>query len=153
MCRGPLTESMMKRAQEQGAVEIKVHNIRDWAQDKHCITDEPPYGGGPGMVLKIEPIYEALKSLRRPESRVIYLSPTGKPFEQKRAEQLSLEQHLIFLCGHYEGVDQRVIDHLVDEQISIGDYVLTNGVLAAVVVIDSLVRLLPGVLGDADSAR
>ncbi|MFV0415131.1 MAG: tRNA (guanosine(37)-N1)-methyltransferase TrmD [Chthoniobacterales bacterium] len=153
MCEGPLTESMMRRAQKLEKVEIKVHNIRDWAQDKHRVTDEPPYGGGPGMVLKIEPIYEALKSLRGPESRVIYLSPQGQPFVQKQAEQLAEEQHLIFLCGHYEGVDERVVKHLVDEQISIGDYVLTNGVLPALVVIDTVVRLIPGVLGDSESAN
>jgi tRNA (guanine37-N1)-methyltransferase len=116
------------------------------------VTDEPPYGGGAGMVLKVEPIAAALDELRGPQSRVILLSAQGKRFDQSAARRLSAEKHLIMISGHYEGVDQRVADHLVDEEISLGDYVLTNGTLAALVVTDAVVRLLPGVLGDEQSA-
>lgn len=143
---------MLGRAQASGLVKLEVVDLRRWTSDKHRTVDDAPYGGGPGMVMKIEPIDKALQELKKPESKVIFMSPQGKRFDQAIARSLSKEQHLIFLCGHYEGVDQRVIDHLVDEEISIGDYVLTNGALAAVVVTDALVRLIPGVLGDAESA-
>lgn len=148
-----LAESMIGKAQQRGLVHIQSHNIRDWARDKHRTTDDTPYGGGQGMVLKCEPLFEAVESLRTPESRVIYMSPAGIPFRQATARRLASEcSHMILLCGHYEGIDQRVIDTLVHEEISIGDYVLTNGAIAAVVVADAVVRLLPGVLGDAASA-
>jgi tRNA (guanine37-N1)-methyltransferase len=132
--------------------EIRMRNLRDWAPGKHRVTDEPPYGGGAGMVLKVEPIANALDELRGPDSRVILLSAQGARFDQAAARRLSGEKHLIMLSGHYEGVDQRVADHLVDEEISLGDYVLTNGTLSALVVADAVVRLLPGVLGDEQSA-
>lgn len=147
-----LGESMMKRAQARGLAEIHSHNLRDWATDKHRTTDDTPYGGSQGMVLKCEPIFAAVEALRRPESRVILMSPAGRRFDQQQALACSSAPHLIVLCGHYEGVDQRVIDHLVDEEISIGDYVLTNGAIAAVVFVDAIVRLIPGVLGDENSA-
>ena len=152
MGRGFLDESMMRIAGEKGLAEIRLLNLRDWAPGKHHVTDEPPYGGGAGMVMKVEPIAIALEELRRPESRVVLLSAQGAPFNQAAARRLSAESHLIMISGHYEGVDQRVADHLVDEEISIGDYVLTNGTLAALVVADAVVRLLPGVLGDEQSA-
>jgi tRNA (guanine37-N1)-methyltransferase len=148
----PLAESMMKRAQERGLVTIRAHNIRDWTTDKHRTTDDMPYGGGQGMVMKCEPIFAAVEALRTPVSRVLYMSPAGRRFDQGAAMEFSKAPHLILLCGHYEGVDQRVIDQLVSEEISIGDYVLTNGALAAAVFTDAVVRLIPGVLGDEQSA-
>ncbi len=147
-----LAESIIKRAQEKQLVEIHSHNLRDWTRDKHRTTDDTPYGGGQGMVLKCEPIFAAVEELRRPDSRVILMSPAGRVFVQRIAAEFALATHLILLCGHYEGIDQRVIDQLVDDEISIGDYVLTNGAIAAVIVIDALVRLIPGVLGDDQSA-
>jgi len=152
ICAGPLNESMMKRAQEQGLLDLHLHQLRDWTQDRHRTTDDMPYGGGQGMVMKVEPIFEAIESLRTPESRVLFPSAQGRVFHHQRAVELSQESHLIFICGHYEGVDQRVIDHLVDEEISLGDYVLTNGAIASAVMVDAVVRLIPGVLGDAKSA-
>ena len=152
MGEGILDESMLRIAREKGLAEIRMRNLRDWAPGKHRVTDEPPYGGGAGMVLKVEPVCLALEELRRPESRVILLSAAGARFDQAVARRLAAEEHLIMVSGHYEGVDQRVADHLVDEEISLGDYVLTNGTLAALVVSDAVVRLLPGVLGDAESA-
>lgn len=152
LCDGAFRVSMLARAQESGAAAIRVHNLRDWANNKHRTTDDTPYGGGQGMVMKPEPIFEAVDSLRRPESRVILLSPQGAVFRQARAEQLARLPHLIFVCGHYEGVDHRVSEYLADEEISLGDYVLTNGAIAAAVVVDAVVRLLPGVLGDERSA-
>ena len=153
MGRGFLDESMLRIAREKGLADIRLLNLRDWAPGKHHVTDEPPYGGGAGMVMKIEPIAAALDNLRRPESRVVLLSAQGARFDQKAARRLSQERHIVMISGHYEGVDQRVADHLVDEEISIGDYVLTNGTLAALVVADAVVRLLPGVLGDEQSAE
>lgn len=152
MGEGILGESMLRIAREKGLARIRMRNLRDWAPGKHRVTDEPPYGGGAGMVLKVEPVFNALRDLRRPESRVILLSAQGARFDQATARRLSAGRHLILVSGHYEGVDQRVADHLVDEEISIGDYVLTNGTLAALVVADAVVRLLPGVLGDERSA-
>lgn len=147
-----LGESIMKRAQARGLVEIHSHNLRAWATDKHHTTDDTPYGGSQGMVMKCEPVFAAVEALRRPNSRVILMSPAGRRFDQTRAAEYARQPHLILLCGHYEGVDQRIIDHLVDQELSIGDYVLTNGAIAAVVVVDALVRLIPGVLGDENSA-
>ena len=148
LCEGAFGASMMKRARESGAAAIRVHNLRDWARDKHRTTDDVPYGGGQGMVMKPEPIFEAVEALRRPESRVLLLSPQGEVFRQSRAQELARETHLIFICGHYEGVDHRVSEHLADGALSIGDFVLTNGAIAAAVVVDAVVRLLPGVVGD-----
>lgn len=148
-----LGESILGRAQSRGLATVRSHNLRDWTSDKHHVTDDTPYGGGQGMVLKCEPIFAAINSLKTPDSKVVFLSPSGTPFKHAVAQRLaSTCSHLILLCGHYEGVDQRVIDLLVDEEISIGDYVLTNGVIAAVVVVDAVVRLIPGVLGDEASA-
>lgn len=151
---GALGESMIGRAQERGLVQIHSHNLRDWALDKHRTTDDTPYGGGQGMVLKCEPVFAAVEALRTPEAHVIYLSPGGTPLRHALASRLAASHtHLILLCGHYEGLDQRAIDLLVHEEISIGDYVLTNGAIAAAVVADAVVRLLPGVLGDAASSE
>jgi tRNA (guanine37-N1)-methyltransferase len=143
---------MLRIAREKGAADIRLRNLRDWAPGKHRVTDEPPYGGGAGMVLKVEPIAMALEELRQPASRVILLSAQGRRFDQATAKRLAGEKHLIMISGHYEGIDQRVAEHLVDEEISLGDYILTNGTLAALVVTDAVVRLLPGVLGDEQSA-
>ncbi len=152
MGEGLLGESMLRIAREKGAADIRLCNLRDWAPGKHRVTDEPPYGGGAGMVLKVEPIAIALEELRQPASRVILLSAQGRRFDQATAKRLAGEKHLIMISGHYEGIDQRVAEHLVDEEISLGDYILTNGTLAALVVSDAVVRLLPGVLGDEQSA-
>lgn len=153
MFKGPFEESIIKRAQEKKLVEIKIHNLRDWAIDKHGTVDDRPYGGGVGMVLMIEPTFKAVEELRTEESKVILLTPQGKVFNQKRARRLSKADHLILICGHYEGVDERVREQLVDEEISIGDYILTGGELPAMVVVDSIVRLLPGVLKKEEAVR
>ncbi|MEI6352119.1 MAG: tRNA (guanosine(37)-N1)-methyltransferase TrmD [Verrucomicrobiota bacterium] len=152
ICEGALAESMMKRAQDKKLATVFVHNIRDWATNKHLMTDDAPYGGSQGMVMKCEPIFAAVEALRTPESKVLLMSPGGRQFNQKIASSYSTDAHLIIICGHYEGIDQRVIDHLVDNELSIGDYVLTNGAIAALVVTDAIVRLIPGVLGDDASA-
>jgi len=152
MCASVFGGSILKRAQEKGLVELESVDLRAWSTGKHRTTDDAPYGGGPGMVMKVEPIDLALAELRQPGSRVVLLSPQGPTLCHASAVRLAKESHLIFLCGHYEGVDQRVVDHLVDEEISIGDYVLTSGVLPALVVTDAVVRLIPGVLGDERSA-
>ena len=143
---------MMKRARAAGLADVRVHNLRDWARDKHRTTDDVPYGGGQGMVMKPEPIFAAVTALRKPATRVVLLSPQGKVFRQDVAVEYGAAAHLIFICGHYEGVDARVSDFLADEELSIGDYVLTNGAIAAAVVADATVRLVPGVLGHAQSA-
>ena len=148
----PLGASMIGKAQQRGLVNLRVHDLRKWADNKHRTTDDMPYGGSQGMVMKCEPYFSAVEELRTPNARVILMSPGGRPFTQKIAEDYAKLEHIILLCGHYEGVDQRVIDHLVDDEVSIGDYVLTNGALAAAVVADAVVRLLPGVLGDENSA-
>jgi tRNA (guanine37-N1)-methyltransferase len=152
ICRAPLSESIMKRAQENGIVDLRIHNLRNWTTDKHHIVDDAPFGGGQGMVMKPEPIFAAVEDLRNQASRVVLMSPAGHRFDQRMATQLSQEPHVIIVCGHYEGVDHRVIEHLVDLEISIGDYVLTNGAIAAVVLVDAIVRLLPGALGHEQSA-
>ena len=149
---GPLDESILKRARESGLVQIRVHNLRDFTHDKHRVVDDRPYGGGPGMLMKPEPIFEAVEKLQRPESRVVLMTPQGRPFTQALAGQFASQPHLIIICGHYEGVDERVRAALVDEEISIGDYVLTNGALAAAVVVDAVTRLLPGAIGHEQSA-
>lgn len=156
ICAGALGESMMRRAQDKDLAEIRVHNLRDWTRDKHRVTDEAPFGGGQGMVMKAQPIFEAVEALREragnAPARVALMSPAGRRFDHAMAAEHAQLEHLILICGHYEGVDQRVVDHLIDEEISIGDYVLTNGALAALVVVDAVVRLIPGVLGDEESA-
>ena len=149
----PLGESIIKRARDAGIVEIRAHNLRDWATDKHRKTDDYLCGGGQGMLLKPEPIFAAVEELRGEDTKVILTTPQGKPFVQADARRLSGHGHLLFLCGHYEGVDHRVIEELVDEEISIGDYVLTNGALASAVICDAIIRLLPGALGDERSPQ
>jgi len=156
ICRAPLSESIMKRAQENRIVELNIHNLRDWTTDKHHVVDDAPFGGGQGMVMKPEPIFAAVEDLKSQienhKSQILLMSPAGRRFDQQMAAQLSQEPHLIIISGHYEGVDHRVIEHLIDLEISIGDYVLTNGAIAAVVLVDSIVRLLPGALGHEHSA-
>ena len=149
---GPLDESILKRAQTKGLVTVRVHNLRDFTHDKHRVVDDKPYGGGPGMLMKPEPIFEAVKKFRRPDSRVVLMTPQGPALTQARAHEFAAKPHLVIICGHYEGVDERVREALVDDEVSIGDYVLTNGALAAAVFVDAVVRLLPGVLGDDQSA-
>jgi len=158
MVTGPLSQSIMGRALGKGIVTVRAHQLRDWTHDKYRRTDDYLCGGGQGMLMKCEPIFEAIEELRRPETRVILMTPQGRVFSQAIARELAapcMEEgghaHYIILCGHYEGVDQRVIDTLVDTELSIGDYILTNGAIAAVVVIDAVTRLLPGALGDARS--
>lgn len=152
MLDGVLGESMLKRAQEAGLVRIRCVNLRDYAAGAHLTTDDRPYGGGPGMVMKPEPVFKAVDDLRRPETKVLLMTPQGMPFKQDAALALSKEAHLLIICGHYEGVDERIREALVDMEISIGDYVLTNGVLPAAVVVDAVVRLLPGALGGEGAA-
>lgn len=153
MLDGFLGESMMKRATKLGAVAFRTINLRDFTFDRHNTTDDRPFGGGPGMVMKAEPLFLAVESVKTPAAKVILMTPSGRPFNQAKAQELAREQHLIFICGHYEGVDERVREALVHEEISIGDYVLTNGVLPAAVVIDAAVRLIPGVLGGEGAAE
>ena len=153
MFDGPLSESILKRAQERGSAKIQVVDIRHFSRDKHQKADDRPFGGGPGMVLSVEPIYRALSSLKKKGTKpyVILLSASGKRFDQRTARHLSKKKRLILICGHYEGVDERV-KRWVNEELSIGDYVLTCGEIPAMVVVDSVIRLLPGVLGDENSA-
>lgn len=148
-----LDTSILKRAQEKGLVEIKVHNLRNWSQNKHKSVDDTPYGGGPGMVFMVEPIFNAIKELRKENSKVFLTSPKGEKLTQSKITNLSKEQdaHYIILCGHYEGFDQRVHDNLVDYEFSIGDYVLSGGELPALVLVDGITRLIPGVLGNEQS--
>ena len=152
ICRAPLNESMMKRAQESGALRLRIHNLREWTTDKHHIVDDSPYGGGQGMVMKPEPVFAAVESLLTDSSKVVLMTPQGRKLDQQIAREFSAEEHLIIVCGHYEGIDHRVVDHLADAEISIGDYVLTNGAIAAVVFVDAVARLLSGVLGHEQSA-
>jgi len=152
MVQGFLTESILKRAAEKNAVSYRIINLRDFTDDRHLTIDDRPYGGGPGMIMKPGPIFKAVEAIKTPQARIILLSPQGKIFNQTTARELSAGSHLIFICGHYEGVDERVSQALVTDEISIGDYVLTNGTLAATVVIDAVVRLLPNVLGAEGAA-
>lgn len=151
---GPLTQSIVKRSIDKGLVELEIHNLRDYADNKHKHVDDYAFGGGAGMVLMIEPIDKCINALKAKYNydEIIYLTPDGETYNQSIANQLSLQQNFIFLCGHYKGVDQRVRDHLVTREISIGDYVLSGGELAAMVLADSLIRLVPGVLNDETSA-
>jgi len=150
----PLQESILKRAQKKKLVEIFVHDLRDYSAGKYRHVDDRPFGGGAGMVLKPEPLFKCLDELtgQRVYDEIIYLTPQGKKLKQKTANDLSLNRNMLFICGHYKGIDQRVIDSFVTKEISIGDYVLTGGELAALVLIDAIVRLIPGVLGDSESA-
>jgi tRNA (guanine37-N1)-methyltransferase len=143
--------SIIGRAKEENRVQINNVNIRDFSKNKHKKVDDYPFGGGPGMVMTPEPILEAINSVKNIDSRVIYLSPQGKPFSQELANELSKESHLILLCGHYEGIDNRIIDNYIDEEISVGDFVLTGGEIPAMIIMDAVVRLLPGVLSGEES--
>jgi len=153
MFAGPLDESIVQRAREKGVLELAVHNLRDYTHDRHKTVDDRPFGGGPGMLLKPEPVFEAIESLKREKTRVILMSPAGRKFDQATARELSGREHLLLVCGSYEGFDERIREHVADDELSIGDYVLTNGALPAMVVIDAVTRLLPGVLGDDESSR
>lgn len=147
MLEGFLGESMLKRACRNELVRIRTVDLRGFTEDVHRTTDDRPYGGGPGMVMKPEPLFEAVTSVRRDNSRVVLMTPQGPTFDHETALRLAGEKHLVFVCGHYEGVDERVREALITDEISIGDYILTNGVIAAAVVIDAVVRLIPGVVG------
>jgi tRNA (guanine-N1)-methyltransferase len=147
-----LGESMLKIAQAKGLVEINVRNLRDWTSDAHKTADDKPFGGGPGMVMKIEPVWRAVKEIRGATGKVILLTPQGKRFDQATAKRLSKREHLVLMCGHYEGVDERIRE-LADEEVSIGDYVLTGGEIPALVMVDAITRLVPGVLGHSDSVH
>ena len=157
MFESPLSESIVGRAIEAGKLDIRIRNVRDHARDKHHVTDDAPYGGGAGMVMKVEPLVEAVETIQNEltpdKAHVIYLSPQGRVFNQELAGELARRPHLILICGRYEGVDQRVLDLVVDEELSIGDYVLTGGELPAMVAIDAVARLIPGVVGCADSVE
>ncbi|HTV60934.1 MAG TPA: tRNA (guanosine(37)-N1)-methyltransferase TrmD [Verrucomicrobiae bacterium] len=153
MFAGPLDESIIKRARKNGLLDLNIHDLRDWTHDRHKTVDDRPFGGGPGMLMKPEPIFEAVESLRREQTRVILLSPGGRKFSQAIAAELAGKPDLLLVTGHYEGFDERVREALADDELSIGDYVLTNGALPAMVVIDAVARLLPGVLGDDQSSR
>jgi len=153
MFAGPLDESIVQRAREKGVLELAVHNLRDYTHDRHKTVDDRPFGGGPGMLLKPEPVFEAIESLKREKTRVILMLPAGRKFDQATARELSGREHLLLVCGSYEGFDERIREHVADDELSIGDYVLTNGALPAMVVIDAVTRLLPGVLGDDESSR
>ena len=153
MFAGPLDESIVKRARQAGLLDLRIHNLREYAHDRHKTVDDRPFGGGPGMLLKPEPIFEAVESLAREQTRVILLSPAGRVFNQAIARELALIDELLLVSGHYEGFDERIREQLADDELSIGDFVLTNGALPAMVIIDAVTRLLPGALGDEESAH
>ena len=153
MFAGPLDVSIIQRARTAGLLNLRVQNLRDYAHDRHKTVDDKPFGGGPGMVLKPEPLFEAIESLANGQTHVILMTPAGRTFNQAMARELAQREHLLLICGSYEGVDERVREALVDEELSLGDFVLTNGGLPAMVVVDAVTRLLPGVLGDDESAR
>jgi len=152
MLEGFFGESILRRAKAMGAVNLRAVDLRDFAHDARGTLDDKPYGGGAGMLMKPEPLFEAVETLRGAKTRVLAMTPQGAPFRQDTARRLAQEEHLLFLCGHYEGIDERALEGLADEHISIGDYVLTNGALPAAVVVDAVVRLLPGVLGGGAEA-
>ncbi len=152
MFAGPLDESIVQRARTKGVLELAVHNLRDYTHDRHKTVDDRPFGGGPGMLLKPEPVFEAVENLRGAGTRVVLMSPAGRKFGQAIARELAQQAHLLLVCGSYEGFDERIRTGLAHDELSIGDYVLTNGALPAMVVIDAVTRLLPGVLGDDESS-
>src|SRR5881398_1299460 len=149
---GPLDESIIKRARESQRLDLRIHDLRNYAHDRHRTVDDKPFGGGPGMLLKPEPIFEAVEKLSREKTRLILLTPAGRKFSHSIARELARQEHLLLVCGSYEGFDERVREALANDELSIGDYVLTNGALPAMVVIDAVTRLLPGVLGDEESS-
>jgi tRNA (guanine37-N1)-methyltransferase len=153
MFAGPLDESIIKRARAAGLLDLNLHNLRDYTHDAHRKVDDRPFGGGPGMLFKPEPLFEAVEALGRETTRVILLSPAGRTFNQAIARELAGAEHLLLISGHYEGFDERVREQLADDELSIGDYVLTNGALPAMVIIDAVTRLMPGVLGDDESTH
>lgn len=153
MFAGPLDESIIKRARLKGLLDLTIHDLRQWTHDRHRTVDDRPFGGGPGMLLKPEPLFEAVESLRCEKTRVILFSPSGRKFNQSIARELAQQEDLLLVTGHYEGFDERVREALVDDELSIGDYVLTNGALPAMVVVDAVTRLLPGALGDDASSH
>jgi tRNA (guanine37-N1)-methyltransferase len=153
MFAGPLDESIVGRAREAGLLDLAIHHLRDYAHDRHKTVDDRPFGGGPGMLLKPEPIFEAIEKLSSETTRVVLLSPAGRKFNQAIARELAQQQDLLLVTGHYEGFDERIRQELADDELSIGDYVLTNGALPAMVIIDAVTRLLPGVLGDDESSH
>lgn len=153
---GPLSHGVLRRAQAEGLVEIRIHDLRNWTYDRHRTVDDRPFGGGEGMLLKPQPLFEAVEAIlpqRTPEGKVVLLSAQGRPFTQSLAGEFSRVEDLLLICGRYEGVDERVAEHLADEEVSIGDFVLSGGEAAAVVIIDAVARLLPGALGNEESAR
>lgn len=150
--KGPFDESIIKQAILKGLLDIRLHNIRDFSQDRHHRVDDRVYGGGPGMVMMPDPVVRAVRSVKSEKSRVVFLSPQGSLLTARKSRELAQYEHLVLLCGHYEGIDQRVLDSEVDEEISIGDYVLTNGCLAAIVLVDSVVRFVPHVIGHDQAA-
>jgi len=153
MFAGPLDESIVKRARAEGLLDLAIHNLRDYAHDRHRTVDDKPFGGGPGMLLKPEPIFEAMEKLSREKTRLILLTPAGRKFNHSIARELARQEHLLLVCGSYEGFDERVREALANDELSIGDYVLTNGALPAMVIVDAVTRLLPGALGDDQSAH
>lgn len=153
MFAGPLDESIVRRARDTGRLDLRIHNLRDYTHDRHRTVDDKPFGGGPGMLLKPEPIFEAVEHLAVEGTRVVLLTPAGRPFHQGIARELAAVRHLLLVCGSYEGFDERVREALADDELSIGDFVLTNGALPAMVIIDAVARLLPGALGDDTSAQ
>lgn len=152
MFPGPLDESIIKRACDSGRLRLGIRDLRDYTHDRHRKVDDRPFGGGPGMLMKPEPLFEAVEDMRGEKTRIILTSPSGRPFRQEIARELASEEHLLLICGSYEGFDERVRECLADDELSIGDYVLTNGALPAMVIIDTVTRLLPGVLGDDESS-
>ena len=153
MFAGPLDESIIKRARSAGLLDLQIHDLREYTHDRHRTVDDRPFGGGPGMLLKPEPIFEAVEKLAGDQARVILMCPTGRTFTQDIARELAPMEHLLFISGHYEGFDERVRQRLADDELSIGDYVLTNGALPVMVVVDAVARLIPGVLGDDESSE
>lgn len=149
----PLNESIVGRAKDNGKIEISITDIRTFSKDKHKKCDDTPYGGGEGMVMTVQPLWDAVSSVKKRNSHIIYLTPKGETLTQQKVEVLKGKKHLVLICGHYEGIDQRIIDHFVDEEISIGDYVLTGGELPAMVLVDAVARLLPNVLHNEESFK
>lgn len=151
MFAGPLDASIVQRARSEGLLDLRITNLRDFTHDRHKTVDDKPFGGGPGMLIKPEPVFEAIELLAKAETRVIMLTPAGRTFNQGIARELAQESHMVMICGSYEGFDERIREQLVDDEISLGDFVLTNGALPAMVIVDAVTRLLPGVLGDDQS--
>jgi len=151
MFEGVLNQSMIKRARSKDLIEINIHNLRDWTVDNHNTVDDRPYGGGPGMVLMVEPVDKALEDLKTKYSHILLTTPQGKVFDQGKATDFSLKKHLIIIAGHYEGYDQRIREHLIDEEISLGNFVLTGGEIPAMAIVDATIRLIPGVVGKEES--